>query len=215
MNYRSSAAAFAILAVTVLALPCGIIAQEPLQTEPDRPVILAVGESTTAGYGVDRDQSYPAQLQRKLDERGYHYRVVNHGVSGSTTAGALTRLDRGLALKPRIVIIALGGNDAGSRVPTAVTRANLAKLISLFKRVGAEVFVTDRNLPGDDRESPSVFAELAKEYHAVLMPPLLTGVAGHPDLLIADGSHPNGDGYTIIVRNILQVLEPYLKRAGL
>jgi acyl-CoA thioesterase-1 len=191
------------------------LAQGTEQADIDRPVILAVGESTTAGYGVDRDLSYPAQLQHALDERGYRYRVVNHGVSGSTTAAALTRLDRGLALKPRIVIIALGGNDAGSRVPIAVTRANLGKLISLFKRVGAEVFVTDRNLPGDDRDSPSIFAELAKEHHAVLMPPLLTGVAGHPDLLIADGSHPNGDGYTIIVRNIIEVLEPYLKRAGL
>jgi acyl-CoA thioesterase I len=216
MTHRLSVATLVVAAVTALALhPRGVIAQGGVQTEADRPVILAVGESTTAGYGVDRDFSYPSQLQHRLDERGYRYRVVNHGVSGSTTAAALTRLDRGLALKPRIVIIALGGNDAGSRVPIAVTRANVGKLISMFKRVGAEVFVTDRNLPGDGHDSPSIFAELAKEHHAVLLPPLTSGVAGHPDLLTADGSHPNADGYTIIVRNILAVLEPYLKRAGL
>src|ERR1700730_3209365 len=137
---RPSVAALAVLAAAALALPRNLDAAG--QATDDRPVVLAVGESTTAGYGVDRELSYPGQLQQKLDGHGYHYRVINHGVSGSTTQGALARLDRGLALKPSIVIIALGGNDAGSRVPVATTRANLGKLISMFKRVGAEVFVT-------------------------------------------------------------------------
>jgi acyl-CoA thioesterase I len=205
-----SVAALAVLAAAALALPRNLDAAG--QAADDRPVVLAVGESTTAGYGVDRELSYPGQLQQKLDELGYHYRVINHGVSGSTTQGALARLDRGLALKPSIVIIALGGNDAGSRVPIATTRANLGKLISMFKRVGAEVFVTNRNLPGGGQDSGSIFAELAREYHAVLMPPLTSGVAGHPELLIEDGSHPNAEGYTIIVRNLFAVIEPYLKK---
>jgi len=210
MIRRQSFAALAVLAAAAWA-PRHLNAAGQSQT-PDRPVILAVGESTTAGYGVDRELSYPAQLQQKLAERGYHYRVVNHGVSGSTTQAALARLDRGLALKPSIVIIALGGNDAGSRVPIETTRANLGKLISMFKRVGAEVFVTNRNLPGGGQDSSSIFAELARQYHAVLMPPLTSGVAGHPELLIEDGSHPNADGYTIIVRRILEIIEPYLKK---
>ena len=213
MISRQSIAALAVLAAAALALPRNLnAAGQGIQAGTDRPVILAVGESTTAGYGVDRELSYPGQLQQKLDERGYHYRVVNHGVSGSTTQGALMRLDRGLALKPAIVIVALGGNDAGSHVPIQTTRANLAKLISMFKRVGAEVFVTNRSLPGGGQESGSIFAELAREYHAVLMPPLTSGVAGHPELLIEDGSHPNADGYTIIVRRILEIIEPYLKK---
>jgi len=204
---RYAFAALAVITAAALALPRDVIG---LQAEPDRPVILAVGESTTAGYGVPRELSYPGQLQTALDERGYHYRVVNHGVSGSTTGAALTRLSRGMGLLPKIVIIALGGNDAGSRVPIATTRANLAKLISMFKRVGAEVFVADRSLPGS-----SVFvAELAREHHAVLMPPLLTGVSGHPELLLGDGSHPNAEGYTIIVRNILEIIEPYLSKSA-
>jgi len=115
-------------------------------------------------------------------------------------------------LKPSIVIIALGGNDAGSRMPIQNTRANLGKLISMFKRVGAEVFVTNRNLPGGGQDTDSIFAQLAREYHAVLLPPLTSDVAGHPDLLIEDGSHPNAEGYTIIVRNLLAVIEPYLKK---
>jgi acyl-CoA thioesterase-1 len=195
----------AVLTAVVLAPRRDVVG---LQAEPDRPVILAVGESTTAGYGVPRELSYPAQLQNALDARGFRYRVVNQGVSGSTTAAALTRLTRGMGLLPKIVIIALGGNDGGSRVPIAATRANLAKLISMYKRVGAEVFVADRNLPGGN----GFVAELAREHHAVLMPPLLTGVSGHPELLLGDGSHPNAEGYTIIVGNILPILEPYLVR---
>jgi acyl-CoA thioesterase-1 len=202
---RNAGAALAVLAAVVLAPPRPV---SGLQAELERPVILAVGESTTAGYGVPRELSYPAQLQKALDERGLHYRVVNQGVSGSTTAAALTRLSRGMGLLPKIVIIALGGNDGGSRVPIAATRANLAKLISMYKRVGAEVFVADRNLPGGN----GFVAELAREHHAVLMPPLLTGVSGHPELLLGDGSHPNAEGYTIIVGNILPILEPYLVR---
>jgi acyl-CoA thioesterase I len=212
---RSSIAALTVLAVAALAVPRHLIALEgagAVQADADRPVILAVGESTTAGYGVDRDLSYPAQLQHRLDERGYRYRVVNHGVSGSTTAAALTRLDRGLLLEPRIVIIALGGNDASAHTPIDVMRANLGKLISMFKRAGAEVFVANRSLPGGGADSGSIFAELAKEYHAVLMPPLLLDVSGHPDLLIEDGSHPNAEGYTIVVRHLLEVIEPYLKK---
>jgi acyl-CoA thioesterase-1 len=211
---RQSAAALAVLGIAALALPRNInaLGGKVVQAGIDRPVILAVGESTTAGYGVDQELSYPGQLQQKLDERGYRYRVVNHGVSGSTTQAALTRLDRGLALKPAIVIIALGGNDGAWNVPTRVTRANLGKLISMFRRVGAEVFLMDRNLRREGQDSGSIFAELAREHDAVLMPPLTSGVAGQPDLLLADGSHPNADGYTIIVRNLLAVLEPYLKK---
>ena len=212
MIRRQSVAVLAVLAAASWAPRNLNAAGQSTPQAPDRPVILAVGESTTAGYGVDRELSYPGQLQQKLDESGYHYRVVNHGVSGSTTQGALARLDRGLALKPSIVIIALGGNDAGSRVPIETTRANLGKLISMFKRAGAEVFVTNRNLPGGGQDAGSIFAALAREYHAVLLPPLTSGVAGHPDLLIEDGSHPNAEGYTIIVRNLLAVIEPYLKK---
>jgi acyl-CoA thioesterase I len=175
----------------------------------ERPVILAIGESTTEGFGVRRDLSYPAQLQKELDKRGYRYRVVNHGVSGSTTFDALGRLDRGVALLPKIVIIALGGNDSGSHVPPEATRANMTKLVSIFRRVGAEVFITDRRVPGAE----GMFAEIAKEQGAVLMSPLTTDVAGNPDLLIGDQSHPNADGYTIIVANILKVLEPHLRKA--
>ena len=209
MTLRHSVAC--VLTAVVLVLPRHTVAEEDtpaLQAAADRPVILAVGESTTEGYGVRRDMSYPAQLQKELDKRGYHYRVVNQGVSGSTTYQALLRLDRGVALRPKIVLIALGGNDGGNGVPPEATRANMTKMMSLYKRTGAEVILFDRKVRGAE----GMFAELAKEQGAVLAPPLTTGVAGNPDLLIGDQSHPNAEGYTIIVGNLLTVLEPHLKR---
>jgi acyl-CoA thioesterase-1 len=202
-------------ALLLLCLGGGIPTAAGQNAAADAPVILAVGESTTAGYGVDRAQSYPAQLQRALDERHYRYRVVNHGVSGSTTGMALTRLDRGVALQPKIVIIALGGNDQGARLPLSVTRANVSKMVSMFKRIGAEVFLADRTLRGDteaNSETGSIFAAIAREHRAVLMPALLAGVTGHPELLLSDGSHPNAEGYTIVVRNVLAAIEPYLQK---
>ncbi len=212
-GWRSTLVAAALIVAAAAVLPRHGVAAQTGSGAPDtRPVILAVGESTTAGYGVARELSYPAQLQQELDKRGYRYRVVNHGVSGSTTSDALTRLDRGVALYPKIVIIALGGNDGGS-VPRSRTRDNLGRMITMYKRIGAEVFLADREMrSADGQPAASMFADLARELHAILMPPLLTGVAGHPDLLLDDGRHPTGEGYTIIVSRLIPILEPYLKR---
>lgn len=181
------------------------------QPTTDLPVILAIGESTTAGFGVPTADSYPSQLQRLLDEHGYAWRVVNHGRSGSTTAMALSGLDRGMLLQPKIVIIALGGNDQGN-VAAARTKENLRKLVSMFVRTDALVFLADRNLSADrgNTATPSVYAQLAEEEGAILMPSLRDGVAGHPELLLSDGSHPNGEGYAIVANRILSILEPYI-----
>lgn len=178
------------------------------------PVILAIGESTTAGFGVPAGQSYPDQLQRLLTGAGYHYRVVNHGRSGSTTAMALGGLDRGMALQPAIVLIALGGNDQGGRMAAERTKENLRKMVSMFVRMGATVFLADRNLPADRAEAgaPSLFAELAAEEGALLMPSLRQDIAGKPALLLADMSHPNAEGYTIVANRIFGILEPHLQK---
>jgi acyl-CoA thioesterase-1 len=181
------------------------------QPAAELPVILAIGESTTAGFGVAAADSYPAQLQRLLDEHGYAWRVVNHGRSGSTTAMALSGLDRGMLLQPKIVIIALGGNDQGN-VAAARTKDNLRKLVSMFVRTHALVFLADRNLSADraNTATPSIYAELAEEEGAILMPSLRDGVAGHPELLLADGSHPNAEGYSIVANRIFTMLEAHL-----
>lgn len=187
----------------------------PLQTwaaEDARPVILAVGESTTAGYGVPRDQSYPAQLQQLLDANGYCYRVVNHGKSGSTVAMALGSLDRGLLLQPEIVLIAIGGNDVGNHVAAVHTEQNLRKLVSMFVRTGATVYLADRTAAADggEADTASLYATIAKEEGALLMPSLRQDIADKPELLISDMRHPNADGYAIIARRIFGLLQPQL-----
>ncbi|MES2606051.1 MAG: GDSL-type esterase/lipase family protein [Pseudomonadota bacterium] len=196
-----------------MAIVCSLLVSTPVlsQTNDERPVILAVGESTTAGYGVPADQSYPAQLQRILDDHGYEYRVVNHGKSGSTVAMALTSLDRGLRLGPQIVLIAIGGNDAGNRVAVERTEQNLRKLVGTFVLAGATVYLADRTASEDRADSDvSLFAKVAKEEGAMLMPSLRQGLAGNPALLISDMSHPNADGYAIVSRRIFDLLQPQL-----
>ena len=166
----------------LLVMLCAFAA--PLRAaENTRPVILAIGESTTAGFGVPSASSYPAQLQALLDASGYEYRVVNHGRSGSTTAMALANLDRGVALLPQIVLIALGGNDRGNPAMAARTEANLRKMISMFVGIGARVYLADRSVGNDggDAEQNALYAKLAREEGATLMPSLREGLAGRAD----------------------------------
>ena len=172
-----------------------------LQATAHRPVILAIGDSMTAGYGVARDVTYPAQLENELRKRGYDYLVVNQGVTGSTTTQALSRLTRALSLQPDIVIIQLGGNDASQGIPRNVSRENLRIMIERFKPGGARVFFAGGRFPYLD--------EVAKELNAPVIP-FLEGVQGHGELLIADGIHPNGEGYAVVVHHILTAVEPFI-----
>lgn len=195
----------------LLVLLCTLAA--PARAADDtRPVILAIGESTTAGFGVPAGRSYPAQLQALLDANGYDYRVVNHGRSGSTTAMALANLDRGVALLPRIVLIALGGNDRGNPAMAARTDDNLRKIISMFVGIGAQVYLADRSTANDggETEHNALYARLAREEGATLMPSLREGLAGRANLLLADMSHPNADGYAIVAQRIFTLLQPVL-----
>ena len=172
------------------------------QTNPRTPTILAIGDSMTAGYGVAAESSYPAQLERELKKRGYDYHVVNQGVTGSTTTQALSRLTRALAIQPDIVIIQLGGNDLSQGIPRETSRENVRTIIQRFKPGGAKIFFAGGRFPYLD--------SLAKEMNVPVIP-FLDGVQGHADLLIADGVHPNANGYAIVVQNILKTLEPVRK----
>jgi acyl-CoA thioesterase-1 len=184
----------------------------------DRPVIVAFGDSLTAGLGVDERSSYPAVLQRELDARGYRYRVVNAGVSGDTSGGGVARVEDVLAYRPRIVILELGANDGLRGLPVATTRANLEQIIQTLQRGGARVVLAGMTLPpnyGADyvHSFERVFVDLSKEYNLPRIPFLLEGVAAHPYLMQSDGLHPNAAGQRIVAKNVLQVLEPLLKAA--
>jgi acyl-CoA thioesterase-1 len=166
------------------------------------PVILAIGDSMTAGYGVQPDSSYPAQLQRELTKHGFSYRVINQGVTGSTTLQAFSRLNRALAVQPEVVIVQLGGNDAAQRISRDVSRETLRTIVTRFKSGGAKIYFAGGRFAHLD--------DVAREQNIEVIP-FLDGVAGHPDLLLNDGVHPNSDGYAVVVRNIFNVIDPYLR----
>jgi acyl-CoA thioesterase-1 len=177
-----------LLGATLLAAP------------PER-VIVAIGDSMTAGYGVPGGASYPAQLEMELKKRGYAYRVVNQGVTASTTTQAMGRLTRALAEQPDIVIIQLGGNDASQGIPPNISRDTVRRMIQRFKPGGAKVFLAGGRVAYLD--------ELARDEKIEVIP-FLDGVAGHRDLLLSDGVHPNAEGYKVVVTNVLKVLEPHI-----
>jgi len=176
---------------------------------PDlRPVILAFGDSMTAGYGVPANMSYPAQLQKLLDERGYKYQVVNMGVTGDTTRGGVGRLSRALGTGPDIVILELGSNDRSNGISPKQTEDNLDQMISRFQKTHIAVVLAGRSLAGGE----DVYVHLANKYKLTLIPSFLAGVSGNPNLTISDGTHPNADGYAIVVKTVMTSLEPLLKK---
>ena len=183
----------------------------------ERPRIVAFGNSLTAGLGVSPDQSYPAHLQRALDSAGYAYRVVNAGVSGETTAGGARRVSWVLKNKPTIVILELGGNDGLRGLSLQETKANLERIIQQLQQASVTVVLAGMKLPpnyGQDYTAgfEALYQALARQYRLTLIPFFLDGVAGSSSLNQADGIHPTGEGYRIIVEKVFPTLEPLLQR---
>lgn len=196
------------------AAPAPARAQEE-KADP-RPVILAFGDSLTAGYGVGPGESYPEQLQRILDAEGYAWRVVNMGVSGDTTDGGVSRLDAALLLKPKIVILELGANDGLRGLPLERTRANLDLMINSFQGEGAKVILAGMTLPRNYgaayvREFERIFRDLSKQRGAVLIPFFLEGVAMNTELMQPDALHPNAAGCRKVAELVFRHLEPLLQ----
>ena len=181
------------------------------------PRIVAFGNSLTAGLGVPPDQSYPAHLQRTLDAAGYAYRVVNAGVSGDTTAGGVRRVSWVLNSKPAIVILELGGNDGLRGLSLHETQANLERIIQQLQQASVTVVLAGMKLPRImDRTIPQGLRRSTRpsrqQYHLTRIPFFLDGVAGSSSLNQADGIHPTGEGYRLIVEKVFPTLEPLLER---
>ena len=180
-------------------------------------VIVAFGDSLTAGLGVTPDDSYPAQLQAKLRAEGYAYRVVNAGASGDTTAGGLRRVDWALKNRPDIAIVALGANDALRGQDLASVRANLDGIVARFQKAGVRVVVAGMEVPPNygaryAAEFRRLYADVARKRGAAFMPFLLDGVAGNPRLNQPDGIHPTAEGYRIVVDHLWPHVSPLLTR---
>ncbi len=180
-----------------------------------RPVIVAFGDSLTAGLGVDPGLSYPAVLERQLAAKGHHYRVVNAGVSGDTTSGGLARLESVLAYEPKIVIVELGANDGLRGLPVESSRANLEQIIATLQAAGAKVVLAGMTLPPNYGPEyigsfEQMFVELAKKCNTPRIPFLLEDVAARPERMQRDGLHPNAAGHKIMAATVMRVLEPLL-----
>lgn len=177
--------------------------------------IVILGDSIAAGDGVDKESSYPAQLELQLRARGHQVSVVNAGISGSTSASAVSRLKWQMRKKIDVLLIELGGNDGLRGVSVEATKKNLSETILLAKQDGIKVLLAGMELPvnyGNDYriKFKALFAELAKQYKVAFMPFLLVEVGGKRDLNLSDGIHPNEKGHRKIAENLIPFIERLL-----
>jgi acyl-CoA thioesterase-1 len=196
------------------------IASAPQPSAPSDsqlPTIVAFGDSLTAGHGVNRDESYPADLQRDLDARGYRYRVVNLGISGNTTKDGVLRIPEVLQYHPSVVIVAFGGNDGLRGLPIHDTEMNLSAIISAMQDAHAKVILGGITLPpnyGSDyiAKFNAIYEKQSKVYRVPLLPFMLKDVYGVPGSMQDDGIHPTAQGCKQVANNFLPLLLPMLQK---
>jgi acyl-CoA thioesterase I len=173
--------------------------------------LVIIGDSITEGLGVKSDEAFPSLLQLKVQKSGKNWKVLNHGISGSTSASAVSRVRWVLKNPPQIVILALGANDGLRAFPPETTKKNLGEAIELLQKSQVKVILAGMRMPpnyqGKFRDQfEKVFPDLAKKYHVKLMPFLLDGVGGIAKLNQKDGIHPNAQGHAIIAENLYKFI---------
>ncbi|AEU37902.1 arylesterase [Granulicella mallensis] len=195
------------------------VPQRPVAAAPvsDRPVIVCFGDSLTAGYGTDPGQSYPDYLQQRLDDAGFHYHVVNAGVSGNTTKDGLNRIARVIAQHPELVVVEFGGNDGLRGLQLEQTQQSLASIVEQLQASGTKVVLAGITLPPDYgpdyiAKFNAMYPALAKKYHVPLLPFLLQGVYGVPGDMQDDSTHATAKGNQQVAVNVQRLIEPLLKR---
>ena len=182
----------------------------------DQQSLVIIGDSLTEGYGVEASQSYPALLQNKLKAQGYNWKVISHGISGSTSASAVSRVKWILKNPPKIVILALGANDGLRGLKPESTKKNLDSAIVLLKENKIKVFLSAMKVPPNYKggqyiqKFESLYPELAKKQSIILLPFILKNVAGRSELNLPDGIHPNALGHDIIANDLVSQLKDYL-----
>mgnify|MGYP001217418878 CR=1 FL=1 len=198
-----------LLALTVIGLA---------DAAPSPRNILFLGDSITAGYGLEPTDAYPALIQTKIDAKRWNFKVINAGQSGDTTAGGLNRLNWLLRNRVDILVLELGGNDGLRGLPAKTTKKNLQAIIdgTRKKYPDAKIILAGMKVPpnmGADyaKRFNIIFPELAKQNQAALIPFVLDGVGGIRELNLADGIHPTAKGHEIVANNVWKVLEPVLK----
>ena len=207
MSIQTLVAAAAVVAAACL----------PARAEPVR--IVALGDSLTAGYGLDAPEAFTARLESALRARGHDVVIVNAGVSGDTASDGLARLDWSVGDDADAIIVELGANDALRGVDPAITRDALDRLLAGLSERGLPVLLAGMRAPpnlGKDYAAKfdPIYPDLAAKYGAILYPFFLDGVAARRDLNQEDGLHPNAEGVGVIVANILPAVETLVAEAG-
>ncbi|KAJ8606024.1 hypothetical protein CTAYLR_010525 [Chrysophaeum taylorii] len=198
-----------------LALP--ILGVASARAEPI--TILALGDSLTAGFGLEPGEGFPAQLEAALNDRGHDVRVIDAGVSGDTSSGGLARLDWSLDPATDAVIVELGANDALRGIDPSVTEASLDGIMANLANRNLPVLLAGMIAPPNmgaaygDAFNP-IYGRLAQTYDAVYYPFFLDGVAGERDLNLDDGIHPTAEGIALIVERIMPYVEDLLSRVA-
>lgn len=188
----------------------------PLSASSSAPAILVVGDSLSAGFGIEVSDGWVALLQDRLNAEGYEYRVVNASISGDTTGGGLRRLPRALERhQPSITVVELGGNDGLRATPVAIIRRNLERMVELSREAGSDVVLAGMQLPPNygaayTNAFAAVYAEVAEELEVTLIPFFMDGVALNPEKLLPDLIHPNADGQPVLLENAWSALKPLL-----
>ncbi len=183
-------------------------------------MILVLGDSLSAGYGISTNSGWIALLQRRLEQQGYPQRVVNASISGDTTSGGLARLPQALAQhRPQLVILELGANDGLRGLSLEEMRRNLVTIIDKSREQGATLLLVGVRLPPNYgalyvKKFHDVYRQLARNHKVAFVPHLLAGVGGRADLIQADGLHPRANAQGLILDNVWPHLLPILKRAA-
>ncbi|MDX1951220.1 MAG: arylesterase [Verrucomicrobiota bacterium] len=182
--------------------------------------ILIIGDSIAAGYGIDSEAAFPALLQKKIDAENLNFQVVNAGVSGDTTAGGLRRIDWLLRQPAEVIVIELGGNDGLRGIPPSETKANLAGMIQKIREKSprTRIVLAGMQMPPNMGEKyvtefAALYPALSTEYKTELIPFVLEGVGGKPDLNQEDRIHPTEKGHQIIAETVWKTLGPILRKS--
>ena len=185
---------------------------------PSARTVLILGDSITAGYGVELSEAYPALVQQRIDENGLNFKVINAGQSGDTSAGGLARMDWLLKNKIDVLVIELGANDGLRGLPVEVTRKNLQAIIDRAREryPQIKIVVAGMKIPPNwgaqySREFEAMFASLAKKNNTALIPFILDNVGGVRQMNLPDGIHPTAKGHEIVAENVWKVLAPVLR----
>ena len=183
-------------------------------------IILVVGDSLSAAYGIPVAQGWVSLLQERLDAGDYPWEIVNASISGDTTANARARLSRALTShEPAVVLLELGGNDGLRGLSLTAMKANLAAMIVSLQEAGAQLLLIGVQLPPNygpryTEKFQSIYQELAREYGIALLPSLVAGIGTEQNLMQSDGIHPNATAQPLIRDRVWEELEPLLDQAG-